>query len=256
MPGQTSSIRANIRAGVRGAVLGDRIPPDGNSIPSPGGLLAWYDAQNINLLNNVGILDADPVGTWKNAAPTGAAYDLLQATAGQRPAFRKIAAAGKINNLSAIESVGAKSLQSSAFTLAPQPLTWALVWRNTAVGTQLVASGNAPNVNQFNTAVTAFSLYAGTSQNPGFAYAANTWETFIVRYDGATSTATLNGVTVSGFGTLGTFGIDLITLFWNAANTGGADMIGLIAECAIWTAAPTHAEITAYFNAKYGITPQ
>src|SRR6266446_5458351 len=98
-------------------------PADGGSAryPSdlipPGAAVLWYDAQDINLLGNVGINDADPIGTWKNKGSLGSAADLLQASAPNRPLFRKIAAVGKINNLSALEGDGARFMASSAFTV-------------------------------------------------------------------------------------------------------------------------------------------
>lgn len=234
---------------------GGNVPPSGP--PGFAGLLAWYDAQNINLLGNAGVNDADPVGTWKNVAATGAAYDLIQANAATKPTFRKIAAAGKINNLSALESTdGLRHMRTAAFTLVPQPLTWAWVFRDTGVGTQVLSTGGGANTNQTLTQGATYQMFAGTTQTPAPVPVANTWETIIARYDAAASTFTQNGVTVSGFGTVGTLGIDKIGVMWNDVETAGAGMIGFLAEMLVWTTAPTVAEITAYLNAKYGVTPQ
>lgn len=239
------------------------VTPATNYTNSPGGppgqgdLLAWYDAQNINLLGNVGVADADPVGTWKNAAASGAAYDQIQVNAGTKPTFRKIAAAGKINNLSAVESTdGLRHMQSAAFTLVAQPLTWAWVFRSTTAGTQVLSTGGAANTNQTLFTTVNPSMFAGTTQNPALPIVANTWEAAVARYDAASSTWTLNASTVSGFGSVGTSGIDQIGLFWNPPETGGVGWVGFIAECLIWTTAPPVSAIIAYFNARYGVTPQ
>ncbi|HET6283881.1 MAG TPA: hypothetical protein VFH73_23200, partial [Polyangia bacterium] len=238
---------------------GGNVPPTTTIIPDTvaGPLLAWHDMQNINLLANVGINDADPIGTIKNAATTGATYDLIQAAAGKRSLFRKVADGTKINGLSAIESVGGgKHYQSNAFTLVAQPITWMWVFRNTATGTQVIASGGAANTNQTHSQVTAINMFAGTTQAPALNITANIWQTLIVRYDGAAATATLNGATVSGFGNVGALGIDQIGMLWNPAESAGADFIGFMAEQAIWTGNPSVAAIIAYANAKYGANPQ
>lgn len=227
--------------------------------PGLAGLLAWYDAQNINLLGNAGVNDADPIGTWKNAAATGATLDIVQATAGKKPTFRKIAAAGKINNLSAVESTdGLRHLTNAGYAVVAQPLTWAWVFRSTAAGTQYISSGSNGAGNSNRTLFTGVnpSMFAGTSQSPAGAIAANTWETAIARYDAAASTWTMNGSTNSGFGSVGALGIDSNGLFWDQLEGAGFGFIGFIAECLIWTIAPTVAEINAYLNAKYGVTPQ
>lgn len=265
MPGQTTRIIAGIRGnrvGGPGTGQTTRIPVDDATVPSFAGLLAWYDAQNINLLGNAGINDADPIGTWKNAAATGATYDMVQATAGKRPTFRRVAASGKINNLSAAESTdGLRHMATGAFTLTAQPLKWAWLFRNTATGTQVISSGGAANTNQTLTQAAAYQLFAGTTQSPALVPAANTWEAAVARFDGASSTLNQNGVGASGFGTLGTLGIDQIGCFWNPAETAAAGMIGFLAEMLVWAPVapavmPTDAEIIAYFAAKYGATPQ
>lgn len=48
----------------------------------------WLDGFDINLLGNSGISNDDPIGTWKNKGASGAALDVTQAVAGNKPLFK------------------------------------------------------------------------------------------------------------------------------------------------------------------------
>lgn len=54
----------------------------------------WYDATDVNYLNNVGIANNATIGTWKNKGSRSAAYDATQATGSAKPRFTASAFGG------------------------------------------------------------------------------------------------------------------------------------------------------------------
>lgn len=227
----------------------------------PGSALFFFDGDNIDGSHNTTLTDGGTISAWKNLGLMGTSADLAQATAGLRPTFRAIAEAGKLNNRGGVESAGTKFMATATFTIRQIPITWLIVYKNTASGTQVISCGGATNTNQTLTSGATVQMYAGTTQTPAITPVANKWETLILRYEGANSTARLNTTTVSGFGTTGSTGIDALGLFWNPTNTGAASMIGTIACVAGFSSvspytAPSDDEIYAWVTAKYGATPQ
>lgn len=228
----------------------------GSSVVPPGTPFLWFDGQDINLLGNAGILDADPVGTWKNKGSLGSAGDIVQGTAGTRPIFRKIAAAGKINNLSAVEGDGTRFINGSAFTALVQPVLLAVVFKVTDLTvTHTVFDGGGATSNlSIISGTGAVQLFSGAAGLPGQTIPAATWETCVALFSGAASWSRLNGAQSANINA-GTNQSTSASLFDIASGT---IMKGMIEEFLLWNGGtlPSGADIEAYLNAKTGVTPQ
>jgi hypothetical protein len=224
------------------------------SIP-PGAPLLWYDAQDINLLSNAGIADGDPIGTWKNKGVLGAIGDEIQATAGARPLFRRVATPGKINNLSAVEGDTARFMTTAAIGPFSQPLVIGIVFRPTDLATYVWYSGSAAaQCEMYFTAAANLVMAAGADSNVGLNVAAVTWQSWNGTYNGASSFGRLDGAQ-GVTRTFGSGGLSGFTLFAEGAS-GGFKAKGMIAEAIVCNDGTTGAQLETYFAAKYGVTPQ
>jgi hypothetical protein len=228
------------------------------ALSPPGSPLLWFDGQDVDGLGNANaaLIDGQQIGTWVNKGSLGAAANAVQATAGIRPLFRKIAVPGKIGNLSALEGDGTKQLASALFASQVQPITWAIVVRCTGAGSQIFFSGpGGGHAHQlYVTGGTSLNAFAGTNAVTGQVIVANTFHQLGMVGNGAATTGDKDGVSVGPFAG-GANDITGVSLF--ADTTPASFMTGFIAEVAAWQgAAPTLAARTAYFTAKFGALPQ
>jgi len=222
----------------------------------PGAPILWFDAQDINLLGNAGIADNDPVGTWKNKGSLGTAGDLVQATAGFRPKFKKIASAGKLGNLSGVLADGVDDTMSTAgFAAKAQPNFYIAVMRidNTAAA-WILQNGDGGGVqrNQISSAGTTLNLYAGSVYASAAAVVQGTFHTVAGLFNGATSIAYVDGAAAAS----GNAGAQPLGAFEIFAAAAGTFFTGYLIELLGYNSAQAEPAARAYLAAKYGVTPQ
>jgi hypothetical protein len=228
--------------------------PAAGAIP-PGAPVLWFDAQDINLLGNVGVADNDPIGTWKNKGSFGASGDVVQGTAANRPLFKLVAAAGKLNNLSALRGDGSNdNLVSGVTAVMTQPnLVCAVVRRSSTTDSVWIdgrVNTNRIEVIYLNSSADQVAVNAGSSQVSNKVVTQNTYHQVCATLNGASTALRVNKATAT-IGNAGTQTADGITLFSNADPS--AYMSGDIAEVLVYSGSlPTVADVEAYFDAKYG----
>lgn len=243
---------------------GYRVGAYGNGSSSalalPGSPILWFDAQNIDGLgnSNAALTDGQQVGTWVNLGSLGTSANLTQATGALRPLFRKVATAGKINNLSAVQSDGTQWTMSLSFATQNAPNLHLTVWRATDFAQQgdLYDGAISRNILFFSLTTGGLNMYAGSAvTSTSQTVAAATWETTLANFQGATSWTRLNGAQ-SGNLNPGTGNLDRIVMFSDSVGTASTIAKCMIAEHVCWNgAAPSSASIEAYVTAKYGVTP-
>lgn len=213
----------------------------------------WYDAQDINLGGNAGILDTDPIGTWKNKGSAGVAGDLTQAVGANKPLFKKLGLAGKLNNLSTV-TFGAKWVTVAAGLSVNQPDLVAIVLKTTNLNSIVVYQMTAGGAQQLaiNPVGGFWELYAGTVQNTSIAATINNYHLLLTTWNAASTGFRADLATGTVPGTVGTQNGTGFTL---GSDPGGLNpMAGEIAECIVWNTVPANADVEGYFNAKYGST--
>lgn len=217
----------------------------------------WFSGNDVNLLSNAGIADLDPIGTWKNKGALGAAWDMVQATAGNKPLFKLISAAGKMNNKPALRFDGIDDYIASAVNgIQAQPATWVIVGKSTGAGTQVWFSGSSSNRNQIYTGVLVINLYAGGVAPTGANIVANTYHTMSGLFTGVSSTGALDG-SVSGAVNPGVAGFDQVAVGAGPPYPTAPAAIDVLQLAAfIGGSQPTHAQLVASVTAQYGATPQ
>lgn len=239
-------------AGYRVGAYGDGV------VSSDSPLKFSFDPQNIDGTNNSSLTDGQTIGTYVNLGAYGAAGNLVQATAGSRPFYRLIAASGKLNNLSAVQSDGARIMSTGACTLFTQPsLVCMIVRSETLPAIEFFCDGRSGG----STARQTLLQQSGTSQmasnsivNGGVMQAAK-FHMICATYSGAASTLRLDGVT-SGALNPGVFALDGVTLFASLVNSG--PMTGFLGPYRAYTGPgqPTAAAVEAEWTTTYGAFPQ
>lgn len=230
------------------------------AIMPPGTPSLWFDAGNIDGLNNTSLVDGQGVGTWTNLGSVGAGGNLVQASAPLRPLYRAIATAGKINNRSGVENTGTMQMSTAALTVIPQPNITATVYRQASGAAAMSLNDNTVGgptdrqLIQTNTGIVV-NIYAGGGVvATGNVPALTTWETLLISWNGASTFGRLNGSQAANVNP-GANGIGGWKIFNQSSN--GEPWLGIVAEQLIWTGSlPSVAAIEAYFAAKYGATPQ
>lgn len=242
--------RGNVPAPSQNVPSGGNVPPTAPTPPlSP---YLWYDAQNINLLANVGINDGDPIGTWKNAGSAGVAGDLVQATALNKPTFKKIASAGKLNNLSSAGFSGAKFVTVAAGLTLNQRDLVAIIVRTNNLGNVVVCQSDPGSAQQLflNSVGPFWHLYAGTDQDTSIVPTANVYHPLLIDWNGASTVfrADKAAGVVGNPGALNGTGFTL-----GATSAGTSGITGEIVECLVYSGTlPAVTDVEAYFDAKYG----
>jgi hypothetical protein len=228
------------------------------SLAPPGAPRLWFDAQNIDGTNNSSLVDGQTIGTWVNLGSAGAGGNATQATAGVRPFFRLVAAAGKLNNKSGVQSDGTRFMSTPVLSAIAQPSLIAALLRSETIpalefmiGDATGAAGSQELIQQSGTAQERSSptvLNIGTMQAAKF-------HSMNGLFNIASSQGRVDGVAGS-VGTVGSGTNDGMTLFANAG--GGSGLTGYIIEALSYVGGglPTAAAIEAYFVTKYGVTPQ
>lgn len=230
----------------------------GPPAPTPPGTPSlWYDAQNIDGLNNSSLVDGQVIGTWSNRGSLGSSGNVVQATAGLKPTYKQVASSGKLNNKSCVRSDGARSMQSGALTTLTQPTLIAAVALTTSVaaGIRWIIDGRTTQRDAMGQNGSPVEIFAGTFIQPGQNWSANTYQNVDCTFNGASSVCDMDGTASSSFNP-GAGGLDGVTLFSDLA--AGSLWIGDIVEVLVYNGGgqPTAAAVRAYFTAKYGATPQ
>lgn len=227
----------------------------------PGSPAYWFDAQDINLAGNGGVLDSDPIGTWNNKGYFGATADAVQATGANRPLIKLIAQAGKLNGLSAVRFDGVNdNLKTGAVTALAQPNTWAVVLRlsSVSVDQNMIdgrTSGGNRNAIIFDFTVSGkLQMYAGTARSL-VTPTLNAYHMLICTFNGASSTARADLNTIALGGSPGATPVDGLSL--GSEGFPSAFMNGDIVELLGYNGTapnvlPDPLAIEAYFKAKYG----
>lgn len=223
----------------------------------PGSPSLWFDAQNVDGLNNSTMIDGQQVGTWKNLGSLASA-DLVQATGALRPLFRLVATAGKINNKSAVQSDGTQFMRTGAVASLNQPNLVAVVFRSTslaAITAILDANSAGRQMFSFNGSGSGVvNMFAGVGPtSTGLTIVNLTWETLMGTFNGATSNGRLNGVD-GGTINVGTNVMGGLSAFSDNVTDIFA---GFIEEILVYSGSlPSAASVDAYINAKIGANPQ
>jgi len=225
------------------------------SLP-PGAPFMWFDAQNVDGLGNSTMVDGQQVGTWVNLGSAGAGANAIQATAGLRPLFRKIATPGLIGNKSAVQSDGTQFMATAVLGAVVQPIVVAVVFRATSIASlcAIIDSNSGRDMISFTAGTGALNMYAGAGPvATGLTLANATWETLVATFNGASSFLRMNGTQGSTInaGTSSNTGAELFS-----ALAGTSIVPGFIEEALFYSDGTSPAAIEAYIAAKIGATPQ
>jgi hypothetical protein len=185
----------------------------------------------------------------------GAVGNVVQATAGLQPFYRKIAVPGTINNLSAVESSADRWLAGLSTGVVPQPNTYYAVFRAKASQIQgTILDSNVGSRNQWSLLSLVYQMFSGAFATTTSTAVVNKWESGSFACAGAASFSRQNGLQSANVNP-GAAGIDGIMLL--AAASGVNILNGFLAELIGYTTTlPYPPSVEAYFAAKYGVTPQ
>jgi hypothetical protein len=223
---------------------------------APGSPLIWYDAQNIDGLGNESLTDGQQISTWKNLGSLSGAD--LTATGTDRPVFQLIKEEGKLNNLAVVSTLNVDRLLSTpSFTPQVQPNTVVILMRPFVVASTIAVIVNgdsgASAYHQITSIDGALTLYAGGSVDSGLDLAAGQYQKIGTIFDGASSSARVDGTTGSSVNP-GSQSLGKIQLFGDGT---GHPFIGEIVEVLVYAGTSvSRSTIFAYLDRKYGTTPQ
>jgi hypothetical protein len=224
----------------------------------PGSPALWYDAQNVDGLNNSSMVDGQQVGTWVNLGSLGASGTLTQATASSRPIFRLVGAAGKINNKSAVEGVTVNTtfMQTSSFTAQGTVYYIAAVVKAKSNPGVAMLAGETGDLFQWGLISGNQRLFqGGSSPTTGQTLTVGNWQSIGAQYNTASSFSTMDSVQSANVNVTVVSGIlGQFIIFNNGGINSSFD--GFIVEMLAYVGTPAIAPINAYFVAKYGVTPQ
>lgn len=222
------------------------------SPPPPGTPVFLFDAQNIDGTANSSLVDGQTLGTWINGGSTGAGGNAVQATGGLRPTFKKVASAGKLNNLSSVLFTPTQWMQTANTATFAQPNVICVITKIAAAST--IADGNdAVNRNDILSSAGTWQQFAGTAlYNSTLASGVGTYHVLRSLYNTTLSTIRANKVTSTPGTSPGAASIDGISL--GVAGDATSPLNGEIVEVVVYGAgtAPADALLDAYFDAKYG----
>lgn len=214
--------------------------------------LIYYDAQDTNLKRNWGVTDGGTILTHKNKGSLGTAADLSQATSGSRWIFRKVAVAGKLKNLSALQNDGVRKMSTSSFTTITQPFLLFWVARTTGSGNNVIYGGTSCEAY---TATLTPQFYCGVFGGGTGAIVANTFHSFYQLGNGASSATKLDGS-----GATLNLGTNTISQLVIGSDGGSTFMTGYLESFLVYGGAtsnhPTSATLLAWVTSKIGATPQ
>jgi hypothetical protein len=131
-----------------------------------------------------------------------------------------------------------------ALVIRPTDVSGTYIWWN---------GGTGGNEIEIFTGGSALKIYAGSTIDTGLSVTAAQWHTIIVKFNGASSTAEMDGVAGTG-GDAGAHTIDTFTL--NSEN-GALAGKGMHALCMVWGGTlPTAAQVRSYISKRLGTNPQ
>jgi hypothetical protein len=214
--------------------------------------LIYYDGQDTNLKRNWGVTDGGTILTHKNKGSLGTTADATQATSGQRWIFRKIAASGKLKNLSALENDGARRMSTGTFTALTQPLLLFWVARTNGSGNNVIYGGLSWEAY---TATLAPQFYAGSFGGGVGSITANTFHSYYQLGNGASGATKLDGS-----GSTVNLGTNSISQLIIGSDGGATFMTGFLETFLVYGGLtsnhPLSATLSAWVTAKIGATPQ
>lgn len=222
------------------------------SVSPPGSPVFWFDAQNIDGTANSSLVDGQALGTWINGGSTGAGGNAVQATGGLRPTFKKVASAGKLNNLSSVLFTPTQWMQTANTATFAQPNVICVITKIAAAST-IVDGNDAVNRNDILSSAGTWQQFAGTAlYNSTLASGVGTYHVLRSLYNTTSSTIRANKVTSTPGTSPGAASIDGISL--GVAGDATSPLNGEIVEVVVYGAgtAPADALLDAYFDAKYG----
>jgi hypothetical protein len=218
----------------------------------PGAPVFWFDGQNIDGLGNSSLTDGQAIGTWTNGGSTGAGGNLVQATGGLRPTFKKVANAVKLNAKSSVLFTATQWMQTANTATFAQPNVVCFVMLPNVGGT--VHDGNdASNRNDTLISGGTFQLFATSALYDSTRPAtANVYHVVQSLFSGTSSTVRANKVTSVAGTSPGAAVIDGMSL--GIAGDALTPLTGEIVELFVYGAgtAPATGLIDAYFDTKYG----
>jgi len=226
----------------------------------PGAPKIYFDAQNIDALNNSTLIDGDLLSTWKNVGSLGAAADLAAVVdifGDHKPTYRQFAADGKIKNQSCVTGIGVPEMQSPVFAAITQPYTVVALFRNSEAPDAnphgLVDAGGGAALIKFAPSTYDLILNAGTLVDTGIVPVQDQFHTVAFTFDGASSTGSLDTTTT---GTIDT-GANSLTQIGVFNEPGGANYFrGDLVALLVYDDGTSIATIKAFLARKYGATPQ
>lgn len=233
--------------------------PAASTLPQPPGApIVWFDPQDIDLSSNGTLTDGASIATWKNKGSLGSAWDALQATGATQPTFKKVSAAGKINNLSSVISNGSQWMQTALQSARPSAnFIMALGFKCTSIAsTQFLIDGHTGGRSGLATTGTSGALIvtgagAVTSNK---SVAAGAYDVAVVSFNGASTIVTLDGsdsAAVSPSNQALT-GVTLFSGVTPPSLVASAELLDVL----IYEDSTTKAQIASFYSSKYGATPQ
>jgi hypothetical protein len=220
---------------------------------------SWYSAQNVNRSGNTGIGDGTNLASWNNLGTIGAAAD--NARQAGNCLFHKVAAIGRMGNLSGVEFDGTGWMTTPLF--AARAATWILgmvvMLPFPTVGSWGWCDGSSTSRGGlFTSAGTEhISMASSGIADSGLAITTNTFETVVAVFNGASSFVRLNATQSANINPAIGGGLTGVTL---GSLITGIDIAHIFileymaSDQAVDIANPTGFE--AWAAASYGATPQ
>jgi hypothetical protein len=222
----------------------------------PGAPVFFYDVGDVNH-GGAAPGDGSNIASFGNDGSFGVGADLTQATAGAKPFYRAVATAGKASNSPAIQSDGARWMQSPVIAAQALPCKVGIVFRvEDLAATYVLFDGPAAGgrCGAYVTATTgAIHMIGNGDVSTALNAVAATVHTGVFVFNGASSYLRLDGVQsaninpqpqqLTGF-TLGAF-------FNGSSMWKGYNWLS-----GVWMDGTSDANIEAYLAARFGATPQ
>lgn len=221
--------------------------------PAAAGQFLVFDSMNSDRQGDLTLTNNAPQASVSNLGTLGSANDWAQATLANKPLFRSVAVAGKIGDLSAMDSPDqARYMTTPTFTAVPQRIVIAmLIFPTSSTGVQIWWNGRDASDLQVYTSGGQFGMYAGSGQLTGVSQTLNKWNIVICDFNGASSKIKVNGGTLTSLaGSPGTGGLNQCTVM--AQFDAGFKAAGMLAYGAAWaTTLPALTDIENYLAIRF-----
>lgn len=231
-------------------------PISGGAPVVPGAPVFFYDVGDVNH-GGAAPTDGSNIASFGDDGSFGSGADLAQATAGAKPFYRAVGVAGKMANSPALQSDGARWMQSPVIAAQALPCKVGIAFRVEDLSASYVLFDGPAAGGRCGAYVTATSglihMIGNGDVSTALSVTAGQCNVGVFVYNGASSYLRLNGVQSANINPQPQ---QLTGFTLNAFFNGSSPAKGYQWLCGVWMDGTSDANIESYFAARFGATPQ